>query len=380
MREELINYINNISATMIIQYLLLTIIIPAIVTFLFRLIINALKSIRRGKNWKAYDYTVIGKIYDESFKNYLSKYGVMAIEAVLPILNLFVMIIIIGIFILFGNIRLRIIDSETGIIIILSIMLAILVIMTILVKQRHLKICRIITPILATFCICILFSMLILFGANRSEQFKYGISIVSTVICISIIITLNKVGLYKRYKYYFVNITRGIRYATLIILTLYHFNSIKIIENNIVYLIYMLICVIEFIYINIYDIEMRANVILLTRHGKKVTKDKIVQYRGDKIKYRMLDGKEVIVDDNEIRAITYRIKHMQCKNYRTKNKVECIFKNGRTYSFQNYFLISDSWVEFFCVKEGIKYVLVLKLKDIEQIVYEKMRRDRFNDN
>ena len=81
----------------------------------------------------------------------------------------------------------------------------------------------------------------------------------------------------------------------------------------------------------------------------------------------MLDGREEILDENEIETITYQRKHLFCKYYKPKHIVECQFRDGNISRYQGYRLIRASWVSFFKIEKGIEDVLILKIKDTERI-------------
>ena len=245
--------------------------------------------------------------------------------------------------------------------------MGLIIITALLGKKRHLKLYNKVVPMAFAFCEGTLFIMLFTLSVKNIEKYVGVLAIISILITATIIITLHKFGIYKNYQYPSVIICRAIMYIILIAYSLYCFITLEAIDNGSIVLVWMILCYIEYICIEKKDTTRIACVTLHTKNGKKITKDKIIQYEEDKVGYKLLDGREEILDENEIETITYQRKHLFCKYYKPKHIVECQFRDGNISRYQGYRLIRASWVSFFKIEKGIEDVLILKIKDTERI-------------
>jgi len=162
-----------------------------------------------------------------------------------------------------------------------------------------------------------------------------------------------------------------IRYVILIVYTMIYFMDLHFLDNDMLWMVWSLSCYFEYIWILTHDDINRVSVILHTKLGEKITRDKIIQYETDKIGYTLLNGKVEIIDNDEVEAITYRINHLLLKGNDEKKRVTCKLRSGKLVEFQNYRLVNDTWVKFIKDKNRTRDVLMVKIKDTESIVEEK---------
>jgi len=147
--------------------------------------------------------------------------------------------------------------------------------------------------------------------------------------------------------------------------------DLHFLDNDMLWMVWSLSCYFEYIWILTHDDINRVSVILHTKLGEKITRDKIIQYETDKIGYTLLNGKVEIIDNDEVEAITYRINHLLLKGNDEKKRVTCKLRSGKLVEFQNYRLVNDTWVKFIKDKNRTRDVLMVKIKDTESIVEEK---------
>jgi len=147
--------------------------------------------------------------------------------------------------------------------------------------------------------------------------------------------------------------------------------DLHFLDNDMLWMVWSLSCYFEYIWILTHDDINRVSVILHTKLGEKITRDKIIQYETDKIGYTLLNGKVEIIDNDEVEAITYRINHLLLKGNDEKKRVTCKLRSGKLVEFQNYRLVNDTWVKLIKDKNRTRDVLMVKIKDTESIVEEK---------
>lgn len=379
MNEEILNQLTNALKAIkeILQYAnkILFTIIPAIFTINGITIEKIFNPINWSKNRKACKYILLGKVQDESFRNYLKRYGVFAFDMVMIIINIFVIIGVVELFILFADIRMGEIGIENSVAILVSMMVGIIIIASYIGIKGHSQLDKKVKPMISVFCEGILIIMLETLLVQNMKICVAILAIVSISFTFSIIITLYQCGVYKIHNFFSVIISRIVRFFILVGYSLYFFVKLESLKYYIIILPWIALCCFEYIWIGKKDDTRVANVIVHTKHGEKITKEKIIQYEGNKIGYKLLDGKEEIVDDDEIEMITYQIKHSFYKRYKAKYRVECKLRNGDVLMYQRYKLINDSWVRFFITERGVKNAIIIKIRDTEKITEERLKTD-----
>lgn len=101
------------------------------------------------------------------------------------------------------------------------------------------------------------------------------------------------------------------------------------------------------------------------------TKEKIVQYREDKIKFTTDNKLERLVDSKEIQSIVYRSTTYFKK--KTEKKVVCYLKNGKRLFANKYKYLTDNWVCFYVIRGDQYKATVIKANAIKEIVTKKYR-------
>lgn len=312
---------------------------------------------------------------DESLEDFIGKIGVFGLEMLMIILNMFVILGITEIFVLFASIAAGIIDSKNSAIILILIMAVIIIVAALIGKHQHSKLCKRVKPMAVVFCEGVLIIMLVTLlakDANAVQRCLYVLIGVSTLFSAAMIVTFYMCGIYKNYKHPILIITRAIRYILLIRYNIYFFIKLQVIENITLWpCIYIILCCFEYLWIEINNDKNVVKVIIHSKNGDKETKNKIIQYEENKIGYKLLDGKEEIVDNEEIEMISYQRKHLIFKGYKERSRVVCKLRSGEILQYRGYRLIRDSWVELFSTEGGIKEVLIIKTRDTEKIIEEK---------
>ncbi len=95
------------------------------------------------------------------------------------------------------------------------------------------------------------------------------------------------------------------------------------------------------------------------------TKDKILQYREDKVKFTT-DKLERLVDSKEIQSISYRSTTYFKK--KAKRRVVCYLKNGKRIWANKYKYLTDKWICFYVIKEDQYKATVINADAIKEIL------------
>lgn len=346
-------------------------ILPTIAT-LYGWIKPTLKKFSLNKNSRARKGILLGKVGDESLRNFLKRYGVLVCDMVMIIINVLIIFGIMNLFALFDGIRKSNISVKVCAVILILMVTVIIIIAALIGKKRYSQLYRKIKPMMCAVCGGMLAIILATFFEQNPIVCKAILAIVSITFISSIVITLYQCGVYKVYKYPVIIICRTIRIIMLVGYSLYTFIKLQFCGDNIIIITWMVLCCIEYFWIGKKDDTRFVNVVLHTKCGEKITREKIIQYEGNKIGYKLLDGREEIVDDDAIEMITYQIEHLPYKSYKAKYTVECKLRNGNILKYQDYSLINDSWVHFSTYEEGVRNVSIMKIKDTEEIMEEKI--------
>lgn len=88
----------------LLQLLLLSI-LPAIFTYSGISIKDILKIINLNKNKRVCKYVLLSKVWDDSLESYIKKLAVFALEMLMIVLNIYVILGVIEIFVFFASIR-----------------------------------------------------------------------------------------------------------------------------------------------------------------------------------------------------------------------------------------------------------------------------------
>ncbi len=379
MNTDMLNILaENLSSEVFISHLKelsLEKIVSMVVTVVFTVFGYSIKDIFKlfNKNGRAYRYALLSKVYHDNIKNYLKKIAVYTLELLMILLSTYVIIGIVEMYVFFAHIVQGDIVGKNVLAILILIIAGTIVAGAFMGKRGYLKIferykfyeniksCKIVEPLIVVFGMDVLaVFMLALLLPQNYKMCLFVLAVISVSFVFAIITAFHRCSIYKNYKYPKKRIIEKLHYIILISYTAFYFLKSLISYEYISFWIWiwllawiMLSCL-EYIFIFLNDDISTVKVTLYTKNGEKITKDKIVQYGENKIGYRLLDGKEEIIDDSEIEMITYQEEHYIRKGYKDKEKVECKLRNGNILHYGGVRLIRESWAELYKTEEGDK--------------------------
>ena len=139
---------------------------------------------------------------------------------------------------------------------------------------------------------------------------------------------------------------------------------------NVITGICLILACVEYCMIEVMDETSYAEIIVHTKEGDKITKNKIIYYHGDKVKLVLEYVTKEILDADMIDSITYLEKYPIYKRNR-QDSVECFLKNGDRKKYSYYKLKNDKWILFFKFINGARESILLKTEDVEKVVEQK---------
>lgn len=319
-------------------------------------------------------YTLVHRIHDESFIEYLKKWARWAYESFIIAFNIFLLYGITWLYVFFVNIRLTMGDLNMAMVIFMVILIVIAIRMEYIRKIRLGMLWEILKKVMDTCFLVILVLMFTSFLLHEKRvimlvlMFAY---IVAMMLGLSI---FSGFGMYNNCKCRWIKISRVIRYAGLIVCSLFWLFQNGIDEGmyKIVFAVWQIWCIADGIVIRMTDDTNISTVTLHTKDGVKNTRDKIIQHKNNKIEYKLLDGKKTIVDDEQIEKITYQTCAWFCKNSRMKYRVEYVGRDGEITYCHNYQIIKGDWYVFSRREEGVFDIVVMKVKDVRTVTKESV--------
>lgn len=328
------------------------------------------------KNRKAIKGIILRKINDDTLNNLIRKLCVVAIEMFGLIIGLVITGFIMSYALLFLKIRSGDISQNEGACIIL-VNLFVATILDYIMKKIYYKLGKALYRDFIVVIGCILGVMPIVLFVNKKFYMLFYLAMTSIVSLRLIIAVLNKKDFYKHYKNIHVRIIRLIRYILGCGCIIYIFLKLKIIETNIIFVVWMLLCLIEYIIVNGNEDNKYVDIIIHTIDGEKITKDKIIQYEGDKIKYKLTTGAEEIVNVNIVQNITYCQKHLLTKEKAGNKPILCFLNDDANsiLEFQYYRMLDDTWV-YFSNRDGRKRdAFIINTNKIKKMEISSKRKD-----
>lgn len=333
------------------------------------------------KNRKAIKGIVLKRINDDTFNNYIRKLFVEVVEIFLPIIGLVIINFFMCYALLFFQIRGRDIMPNEEACIILAILFGIMILNYIL-KKAYYKLGK---TLYRNFMVAIggtLGVIPIVLFINKKNYLLSYLAMMSIVILKLIIDVLNKKDFYKDYQNMIVRISRRIRHILGCGYIIYIFLNLKMFAGNIILFVWYALCITEYIVIYKNDDNQYVDITIKTMDGKKITNDKIIQYEGNKIKYKLKNGVEEIVNNNVIQNITYCQKHLLIKSKAGNKRGTCFFYTDNTdeickLEFQNY-RMDDTWAYFSTRNGRKKDVFIININEIKKIEILSSKKWRTN--
>lgn len=325
------------------------------------------------KNRKTIKYVIVDKVMDENAKIFLRRALAFFLEASWTLVSMLSIYVLCKVHIYLYE------EVEKGksiywyLFSFLIVSVVIGIIIYVVKKKITKKVEKVVVSLLGMTDIVIL--LVIISIIIKKVAIIFLLMAIETVIIIgTAIYILQTIGWYRDNKGIGLNVCRITRYLLVVMeiveffLQIEYTNKWDVVISNVIFFLVFFMAWIEYIVINMTDKSMSVNVILHMNDGEdKVTKEKVIQYDGEKVKVRRIDGIEEILNLDQIKNISYSKSCSFSKKATKTNKVKCILKNGEVQMFSHYQMKNDKWIMFSKTENGVRDVIFLKTDDIIKI-------------
>lgn len=301
------------------------------------------------------------------------EYCIFWLEMLLLPANLFVISFVTNTFVWLTDLRLSSRNSLSGITVIITLLITVLVIQ---ILQKWINNIRVkLIVLIVTECMLVL--MLITFNYKNRQNH----SLIMAIVTISITFSLNcfhrVIGKYNENNHYVITIIRSIRYTFLCCYTLKTFFTMEVIDCDWIILGWIVLNSFEYLYAIWYKKREPAEISLLYTDGLcKTARGNLVQYGRDMVIYSLIDNTEEIIHCNKIQEITFGItckKNVILSSFTKQDKnVICWYSNSKKEEFSNYHFINESWVCFCNICDETRKVKIVNSSDIDTITSTKI--------
>lgn len=327
------------------------------------------------KNSGAIKYIITNKIRNRSIKDSFRKVVVFYLEALWGILSAVFAMISMVILVACTNIRQE--GMEKYYLAILAIAFVMGSFVIFIEKKVTHKISKFLPVVLAVW---ISLGIILLSVITENRRMIFYALLVSTLLMNgATILSLEINNWYRDYKGRKINYCRVIRYVLIAVWLTNFYSQLELTNSwnttmyDVILLLNLILASIEYFMIDGKGENGCAEITIHTKEGDKVTKDKIIYYYGDKVKYVLDDGTEEIIDVDLIDRITCIQKHPSFKSDNEQNRVECFLKNGDIKEYSYYRLKNDKWILFSKCTDGVRESILLKTEDVKKIVEYKKK-------
>lgn len=343
--------------------------ITSIIAFLVTCITGGIKFIEKYRNGVAYRKGTIGSVRDETSKSYwknilsfLYDEFTIVIITVLLLLEMKTVLIIVT----YRNTA----DKKVTDMLVLLIFILLLILNCIVVsgfKNLKGKSDKVKCIIILVGCDVYLLNVIFLLTVTKKEIFQIVMIVASLGLAACTIIIGMQFGL--NYKYIVVKISKIIRCVMLALYVV----MIFIWENAGVYvkaitLVWMGLAAFEYIYIIIFKQE-NEKIKIITIYGEDITQGAIKRYQGNKVQYKTIKGKNLILSLEDIERIEYERQYWDNRERKKleKQEVKCELYNGNILAANQVMILNEDWIRLEIQENTDILVKILKCKDVRKV-------------
>jgi hypothetical protein len=342
--------------------------ITSIIAFLVTCITGGIKFIEKYRNGVAYRKGKIGPVHDETSKSYWKNILSSLYEE-------FTIVIVTALLLLEMKTVLMILTYRSAADKKVTDMLGLLIFILLLIfncigglcfKQLEGKRDKTKCIILAG-CDVYLLNVIFLLIVTKKEILQIVMIVASLVLAACTVIIGRSFEL--NYKYIVVKICKIIRCVMLALYVV----MIFIWENAGVYvraitLVWMGLAVFEYIYIIIFKQE-NEKIKIITIYGEDITQGAIKRYQGNKVQYKTIKGKNLILSLEDIERIEYERQYWNNRERKKleKQEVKCELYNGNILAGNQVMILNEDWIRLEIQENTDILVKILKCKDVRKV-------------
>lgn len=317
-------------------------------------------------------YILLHKIRDKGIVDQIKNWIHWACESFIIAFNQWIIAMVLSVFNLLANCRLECSYSQRSTVVLL-------ILFTVMLYARGRKKiangrlwCKLVKCVFDILCVFFLILFWASFILYERKIILLAIAAAYIEVVTATLCLFSKFGLYKNCKNCWIHLSRVIRYALMIGFYAYMTVHLKKISDRLslwIFVAWQIWSLVDAICIYITDDTDVVNVVLQTRDGEDYTREKVIQHSHNKLEYKSIDGKRIIVDNDEIEGIVYKVRNGRInKKKQAKCCVECVERDGTIVFYQNYRNIKNEWYIFMNIDNGLCQVTYRKAKDVEKVI------------
>lgn len=343
--------------------------IASIIPFLVTCITGGIKFIEKYRNGVAYRKGTIGPVRDETSKSYWKNILSFLHEE-------FTIVIVTGLLLLEMKTVLIIVtyrnaaDKKVTDMLVLLIFILLLILNCIVVpwfKNLKGKSDKVKCIIILVGCDVYLLNVIFLLTVTKKNILQIVMIVASLGLAACTIIIGMQFGL--NYKYIVVKISKIIRCVMLALYVV----MIFIWENageyvRAITLVWIGLAAFEYIYIIIFKQE-NEKIKIITIYGEDITQGAIKRYQGNKVQYKTIKGKNLILSLEDIERIEYERQYWDNRERKKleKQEVKCELYNGNILAANQVMILNEDWIRLEIQENTDILVKILKCKDVRKV-------------
>ena len=133
-------------------------------------------------------------------------------------------------------------------------------------------------------------------------------------------------------------------------------------------LVWMGLAVFEYIYIIIFKQE-NEKIKIITIYGEDITQGAIKRYQGNKVQYKTIEEKTLILNLQDIKRIEYERPYWNERERKKleKTEVKCELYNGNILAGNQVMILNEDWIRLEIQENTDILVKILKCKDVRKV-------------
>lgn len=343
--------------------------IASIIPFLVTCITGGIKFIEKYRNGVAYRKGTIGPVRDETSKSYWKNILNCLYEE-------FTIVIVTGLLLLEMKTVLIIVtyrnaaDKKVTAMLGLLIFILLLILNCIVVPYfKHLegKRDKVKCIIILIGCDVYLLNVIFLLIVTKKEILQIVMIVASLVLAACTVIIGRSFGL--NYKYIVVKICKIIRCVMLALYVVIIFIWEKAgIYVTTITLVWMGLAAFEYIYIIILK-QKNEKIKIVTIYGEDTTQGAIKRYQGNKVQYKTIEEKTLILNLQDIKKIEYKRRYWNNRERKKleKQEIKCELYNGNILAGNQVMILNEDWIRLEIQENTDILVKILKCKDVRKV-------------
>ena len=134
------------------------------------------------------------------------------------------------------------------------------------------------------------------------------------------------------------------------------------------YAVWMGLAVFEYIYIIIFKQE-NEKIKIITIYGEDITQGAIKRYQGNKVQYKTIEEKTLILNLQDIKRIEYERPYWNERERKKleKTEVKCELYNGNILAGNQVMILNEDWIRLEIQENTDILVKILKCKDVRKV-------------